>query len=345
MKIFASITAVFAAIFFIINPKVVSGAVLSALNDCLEVIVPSLFSFTVLAIFLQKSGLYRIALKPLTFPLSKLLRLDEELCAVFILANVGGYPVGVKLLGELVEKKRLSKKDAGRLLCCCFGSGPSFIVSIAGIHVFGSAAAGLALLGACFASSLIMAAMVRMKGKIELKPMSHGYDLSSECFISSVIGGAKVLFTVCSMITAFSVIAAMLRELGAFRLFEFLFGSADVFPALLEVTRIKNIAQTTYALPLCASLLSFGGVCVLLQIAALSNGVPLRRFLLSRVPAALFAALAALPLGNLITPADIPAIAQDTAAAPFTKNAVLSICVIAMCVILLLSARKSGSEK
>lgn len=345
MKVLVSITAAFAAIFFIIKPKVISGAVLSALNDCLEVIVPSLFAFTVLAIFLQKSGLYRIALKPLTFPLSKLLQLDEELCAVFVLANIGGYPVGVKLLGELVQKRRISKEDAGRMLCCCFGSGPSFIISIAGIQVFGSAIAGLALLEACFASSLLMAAAIRMKGRINLKPAIQGYDISAECFISSVIDGAKVLFTVCSMITAFSVIAAILRYSGVFSLFKSLFGNGEVFPALLEVTRIKNITPSPYALPLCSSLLCFGGACVLLQITALSKGIPLRSFFLSRIPSALFAAIAALPLKGLIKPNDVPVIAQNTATAPFTKNAVLSICVIAMCIILLLNTRKNRTEK
>lgn len=345
MKYFASITAIFAAVFFVIKPKVISAAVSTALSDCLEVIVPSLFAFTVLSIFLQKSGLYKIALKPLTFPLSKLLKTDEELCAIFILANIGGYPVGVKLLGELVKSGRISREDAGRMLCCCFGSGPSFIISIAGIHVFGSTAAGLALLGACLASSLLMAAIVRLKGKIVLKEPQYKLRINSDCFISSVTDGAKVLFTVCAMITAFAVISAMLREIGVFSLFERFFSNSEVFPALLEVTRIKNIKQSAYALPLCAALLSFGGVCVLLQITALSKGISLKRFLISRVPAALFSALAALPLQRFIKPADIQTIAQNVAAEPFTKNAILSICVLAMCVILLLNTKFHSVKK
>ena len=161
MKIVISVLCVILAVFFIAQPKMTAAAVGGAVSDCLEIIVPSLFAFTALSIYLQKSGLYRVALRPLTFPLSKLLRMDEELCAVFVLANIGGYPVGVRLLSELVENGRLSDKDAGRMLCCCFGSGPSFVVGIAGMCVFDSAAAGLMMFAACFLSSLMMAAIVR----------------------------------------------------------------------------------------------------------------------------------------------------------------------------------------
>lgn len=347
MKYFLSIIAVLAAVFLIAEPKIISAAVGGAVSDCLEVIVPSLFAFTVLAVYLQKSGLYRTALKPLTFPLSKLLRMDEELCAVFVLANIGGYPVGASLLSDLVRKGALSEKNAARMLCCCFGSGPSFIVGIVGVRVFGSAAAGLALFAACFASSLVMALIVRAFGKIELKSSSACCDLSAGAFISSVMSGAKVMFTVCAMITGFSVISAILGTVGVNGLFERLLGllgagenSSSIFAAILEVTRIKTIVPTRYAMPICAALLSFGGVCVIMQITALSGKIPLKLFILSRIPAAALGAFFASELSEMLPPVDIETLAPNASAEPFTKNAVLSLCVLAMCGILLLEARR-----
>ncbi len=347
MKYFLSIIAVLAAVFLIAEPKTISAAVGGAVSDCLEVIVPSLFAFTVLAVYLQKSGLYRIALKPITLPLSILLRVDEELCAVFVLANIGGYPVGASLLCELVRKGALSEKNASRMLCCCFGSGPSFIVGIVGVRVFNSAAAGLALFAACFASSLIMALIVRAGGEIELKSPSAHFDLSSDAFISSVMSGARVMFTVCTMITGFAVISTILSALGVNALFERLLGllgagenSSAIFAAMLEVTRIKAIVPTSPAMPICAALLSLGGACVILQITALSGKIPLKRFILSRIPAAAISALAAIPLSKLLPPADVQTLAPNTSAEPFTKNAALSLCVLAMCGILLLEVRR-----
>lgn len=340
MKIVLSALCAAFAVFFIAQPKLVAAAVGGAVADCLEIIVPSLFAFTALSIYLQKSGLYRIALRPLTFPLSKLLRMDEELCAVFVLANIGGYPVGVRLLSELAENGRLSRKDAGRMLCCCFGSGPSFVVGIAGMCVFDSAEAGLILFAACFLSSLMMAAIVRARGEIKLEQSYECYDFSAESFVSSVTGGAKVMFTVCVMIVGFSALTAALKAAGVFALFEALFGSADIFPAIMEISRIKDVFPTRYALPLCGALLSFGGVCVQLQIVALSKGIPLIEFFVSRVICAAFSAVISMPFAGMFA-AEIPVLAPNVTTAAFTKNAPLSICVLIMCGILLATVRKS----
>ena len=342
MKIFISVLCIVFAVFLIAEPKAASAAVGGAVGDCLNVIVPSLFAFTALSIYLQKSGLYRVALRPLTYPLSKLLRMDEELCAVFVLANIGGYPVGARLLSELVEQGRLSAKDAGRMLCCCFGSGPSFVVGIAGMCVFDSAGAGLALFAVCFLTSLMMAAIVRAGGEVMFKKADSRFDLSADAFVSSVTGSARVMFTVCVMIVGFSAMTAILKHIGLFSLSERLLGSAEIFPALLEVTRIKDVLPTRYALPICAALLSFGGVCVQLQIKALAKGIPLRRFFVSRAVAAALSALLAMPFSRKFT-AEIPVIAPNTVSEPFTKNAVLSLCVLIMCGILLAGARKSSA--
>lgn len=350
MKYILSVIAAAAAVFLITVPNVATGAVGAAVSDCLEVIVPSLFAFSVLAAYLQRSGLYRVALKPLTLPLSKLLRIDEELCAVFVLANIGGYPVGASLLAETVRRGALSEKDASRMLCCCFGSGPSFIVGIAGTRVFGSTAAGLALFAVCFISSLAMAFIVRTGGEIEFKRSEARYDLSSGAFISSVMTGAKVMFTVCAMIVGFSVISAMLGYIGVNSLFERLFGllgagenSGGIFAAVLEVSRLKSIVPANGAFPICAALLSFGGVCVIMQIAALSGKIPLKRFILSRITAAAISAFTAIPLSKILPPADVQTLAPNTSAEPFTKNAALSVCVLIMCGILLLEVRRGKS--
>ena len=335
MKYILSVITGLTAVLLIIKPKAVSEAIGNAAASCLEVVVPSLFAFTVLAIYLQKSGLYRTALRPLTFPLSKLLKTDEELCAIFVLSNIGGYPVGIKLLSELVEQGRLSEKDAGRMLCCCFGSGPGFMIGIAGMRIFGSANAGLILFGACFASSLIIAAFVRTRSEIALEKAKSRYNLNSDVFISSVTSAARVMFTVCSMIAGFSAVSAILKEIGVYSLFGKLFGSNEIFPALLEVTRIQDITPTDFTLPLCAALLSFGGVCVILQIASLSKKIPLRKFLISRVFAMILSTMIALPFAKLFPPEYVQTIAADTTVIPFSKNAALSVCVLAMCGILL----------
>ncbi|MBQ8172256.1 MAG: hypothetical protein IJZ95_09730 [Oscillospiraceae bacterium] len=345
MRYILSAATLVASVVLLTQPASVGSAVRNALNACLEVMIPSLFAFTVLSIYLQGSGLYRIVFRPLTVPLSKLLRLDEELCAVFLLANIGGYPVGARLLTDLVKNGRLSDGDAGRLLCCCYGSGPAFVIGIAGMGVFGSAAAGAVIFAACFLSSLIVGLFVcRFKNKIDLAPSESIYDLSAARFVNSVTSAARVMFTVCVMIVSFAAVSAVLETIGiqsAAETLMSLFGfknSAVILPTFLEISRLRDIVPTSgYAYPLCGALLSFGGVCVILQISAITEGrIPLKSFIFSRIPAAALTALLSsvgILLGEPVLSVYAPS--GDVTVQPFSVNATMSLCVIIMCGMLL----------
>lgn len=344
--ILAAVLAAGAAVFLLICPKTASQAASGAISACLETIVPSLFAFSAAAIFLQKSGLYRVVLKPFSLVLSKILRMDEELCGIFLLANIGGYPVGISLISALVAENRLSEKDAARLMCCCFGSGPSFIIGIVGAGVFGSVAVGGVIFAACFLSSILVAVFVRARGEISFQPAPKSLTISSDAFVSSVNAAARAMFSVCVMVVGFSVIAAGLREIGLNALFEWLFtvlgvgeNSGRIFPALLEITRIKEFSPTAHAPAICAALLSFGGVCVFLQISALAGKIPLKRFLLSRIFAAALSGGIALLLSGFLAPFYIETIAPAAGTEVFSKNALLSVCTLAMSGILLADSR------
>lgn len=350
MKYIISFAAVAAAILILTRPVAVSGAVFGAVMSCLEVVIPSLFAFTVLSVYLQNSGLYRLVLRPLTYPLSKLLRLDEELCAVFVLGNIGGYPVGAKLITQLVQQERISREESGRLLCFCYGSGPSFVIAIAGVRVLGSAAAGGVMFTSCFMASLIIGLVVCRSGNIRLLPSESKYDLGSGCFVEAVLSAARVMFTVCAMITVFSVVIAAVDVTGISSALEQLLArvgaglsSGGILPALLEISHMQElIYDKPYVAPLCGALLSFGGVCVLLQISALTHGeIPLRQFLISRVPSAILSAV--------FSCAAIPFCTADAVIVPtsgwlqgklFSVNAGMSLCVVMMCIILLCSLGK-----
>lgn len=338
----------------ILCPAELSAAVRNSVSGCLEVVIPALFAFTVISIYMQRSGLYLTALMPLTKPLSKFLRLPEELCAVYLLANIGGYPVGARLLSELVRSGRLSKKDAGRLLCCCYGSGPSFVIGTAGMEVFGSAAAGGVIYTACLVSSLVMALVVcRVGERITLSSGENSVDLSADCFVRSVDSGARVMYTVCVMATAFAAVTALLERLGITRIMSWLLdiagfgGNADrVFPAFLEVTRVRDmLPDGALAAPLCAGLLSFGGVCVIMQVMAVSGGlVPVRGLLISRIPAALISAALALPVKFLPDAAQEVYSANAPSVVAFSVNAGLSVCVMVMAAILIISVSRMTNE-
>ena len=349
-----SAAAAAAAVGILLRPAALSAAVRDSVFGCLEVVIPALFAFTVLAVYLQRSGLYLFVLRPLSLPLSRLLGISEELCAVFLLANIGGYPVGAKLLTGLVQSGRISRRDAGRMLSCCYGSGPSFVIGTAGMQVFGSAAAGGIIYAACFLSSLAVAVVVCRTGeRITLREGGARTELGADCFIHSVDSGARVMYTVCIMAAAFSAVTALLQECGASVLAARLLNAAGagsnsdkIFPAILEVTRVRDMLPAgAGAIPVCAALLSFGGVCVLMQAAAVTGGaIPLKPLIISRIPAAVLSAAFSLPALLLPMPAQEVYSANALQPELFSVNAGMSVCVMAMAGILIhtMGSREGG---
>lgn len=349
-KYSAAALALCAGAGILMYPRELSGAVCGSVEGCLEVVIPALFAFTVLAVYLQRSGLYRVVLKPLSFPLSKLLRLPEELCAVFLLSNIGGYPVGAKLLSGLVKSERLKREDASRLLCCCYGSGPSFVIGTVGMQVFGSAAAGGMIFGACFLSSLAVAvAVCRFGEPIRLLESKADQDLSAECFISSVDIGARVMYTVCVMSVAFAAVTALLDSSGITGLAAELLGrlglggnSDRVIPVILEVTRVREMLPDGIAASLCAAAVSFGGVCVLMQVGAIAGEyISIKPLIVSRIGTAILSGLLAVPAGNIAAAEVYSAYAVPIGQA-FSVNAGLSVCVFVMSGMLIMLAERGG---
>lgn len=349
MKIAAALAAAVFAAVILINPKDVSAAVVEGISGCLDVVIPALFVFTVLAVYLQQSGLYRTVLKPFSLPLSRLLKLPEELCCVFLLSNIGGYPVGAKLLHELVKSGRLSRKNAEKMLCFCYGSGPTFVIGTAGREVFGSAAAGGIIYAACFLSQLILAVVIcRGKEPITLTETKKTANLSAECFIHSVDMGARVMYSMSIMSVLFSGVKAVLDTLGINALAERLLSlaglgdnSSFVFPAFLEITRVRYLLpQGILSAVLCGGLLSFGGICVILQLAAVSRGeFSLKRLLISRIPAALISGVLSIPAG-LVAPVREVYSPNIPKVEIFSVNMGMSVCLLIMSGIVILTAQR-----
>ena len=94
-----------------IRQGVVRGLSLSA-----QSVIPSLFIFTAMSLFIIKSGLGQILgrlICPVTRPL---LDLSADQSAVFLISMVAGYPVGAKLLNSLYLDGKISRGKALKML-------------------------------------------------------------------------------------------------------------------------------------------------------------------------------------------------------------------------------------
>lgn len=265
---------IFCVFIFIIsnltNPEICVNSVFSSLVLCGNVIIPSLFPFTVCVLFILRSSILE-KLKFLNKFTGKLFGHNHQMFSVFLLSMVGGYPVGAKLLNEsgLEKNKKI-------MINYCVNAGPAFIILAVGNGILNSIKLGYVLFSSHIFSSIILALFYKNSTKAE--EYSHQKQKINiiDSFVQSVSDSANTVFSICSFIILFSVITGYINFYS--KKYHFL----KYLTYFLEVTNAVSQAKNIF---LISFLLGFGGICVWFQIFSLANNfkINLPQFILSRI--------------------------------------------------------------
>jgi len=289
-----TVTVLYMAL-LVVFVKDVGEAVLRSLRVCFEVMIPSLYAFMVASGFVVSSGLYAVLSKPFSWISRYVFRIPPKYFSVFLIGSVGGYPIGAKLLSELYDEKKIDRGTAEQMLSYCYLAGPAFICGAAGVKLFSSVKAGMIIFGAIIGANLVIAVISGLSRDIPPREKtSVKLELTFDKLIGSVYGGAKGMFSICAVIVFFSSIICILEKCGmislAARKLSGITGmrQSDVSAAVKSVIEISNISSLTkndYSLiPLSAALLSFGGLCVLMQVNGFLRGkLSAKRFYIFRI--------------------------------------------------------------
>lgn len=231
------------------------AAAFQGLQRCLTVLIPSLFVTMAMSGLLIKCGFISSAGKLISPVSRRIFGIDGESALIFLLSQIAGYPVGARLLKIQFDDGRLSKKEAELMSCVCFGSGGAF--------VFGCVSAdrkiGWLMLFSTIISNVLILLLLRpiFRKHRSTPPPPESADFSGNILIESVSSAGKGMFEICCCVIFFSVISEMLGVSGA-------------AAAVLDVTALGDL--TGESVPLLTGLLSFGGICVFLQISAIFRG-------------------------------------------------------------------------
>lgn len=288
------------AIFLCIKyPERISYAAKGAFTRCTDIMIPSMFIFMCLSCIASSSGIIRRAVYPFKFIYRKIFNLDSNGFAIFLLSFISGYPAGIKLIYDALDKKTITKDYADRLSCFCFSSGPAFIYGISSV-ILPDSSAGLLLFLSVTSGNIITAIISGMRNSVpEPSGAPVRIDKSAGCIVNSVSGAASAILKMCTMIIFFSGITEILKVSGISgcisKMISALTGTeitsvTSYLDTFLEISSIASITVTDYsAIPMTAALFSFGGICVLLQLISISDGrLPVKRFILSRIMSAVF---------------------------------------------------------
>ena len=194
--------------------------------------------------------------------------------APFICGNIGGFPIGAKMVADAYVLGRLTKEEAERLISLCNNPSCAFIIGGVGLGIYKDLHIGFLLLISIYLSTVLCC--------IVTKPNRDKMHLSSESleqkynFVESVKKSGTSCISIISFISIFSLIN---KTIGKYVKSPILIYA---FSAVLEVTNAVKIFAFSKDIPfefsifLSAFSLGFGGVCVGLQSTVFTSGTDLK---------------------------------------------------------------------
>lgn len=282
-------------------PQQMQQAAWDALCLCGHTVVPALFPFLLLSSLLIRCGAATRLASGLS-PLTRLLfRLPAWSAVPFLLGMICGYPVGAMAIAQLYEQGRCSKQAAERMLPFCNNAGPAFVIGSVGAGMLGNPTLGWMLYGAHVLAAILTGVILscfiptqeeRMVSPSEPQPLMLA-------FIQAVEESAIKILRICALIVFFAVLIRMVQLSG---LCSLLCGALAHFLPWIPLSALQSMLlgslEMTTGIAGCTALgadpvrlllaemmLSFGGLCVLCQVASVvcPLGLSLRPYLIGKL--------------------------------------------------------------
>lgn len=276
------VTLLFSIVFIIFSDKI-SNSIVNSIYLCIEVIIPSMFTFMLISTYIISSGIYKHIFHPLYIILKNIIQLDEELFSIFCLSLIGGYPIGIKLLNENISQNKNFHEIYNKTLLFCYCISPTFAITMIGFGLYRSFEAGLIIYLSNVISCIIISIIVtnRFPLRTKLKEKTKHYGL-----IESVKSTSSSLFVISTIIVTFNTGITAIEELISV----FSLSFPVQLKAFLEISNILKLKEANIAsLPYVSALASTGGICVFFQCFSIAgNKLKIKNFLLGRIIVAIF---------------------------------------------------------
>lgn len=257
----ATLTAACALLIF---PVQATQGAKNGIGYCLEVLVPSLYPFMVLSVFVVKSGLARKVGKYLEKPTQIFFRLPGITAPTILMGLIGGYPAGARSVAALYEDGEISRKQAERMLGFCVNAGPSFIITAVGAGFLKSPRAGIILFAAQIIVFLLLGVGTGLTAKRKTgvsKKKERKKAGISQALILSATDAARSTINMCCFVILFAALMNLLRMACTDPVM------SAALSAILEVTGgCSDLSHLGVPIWVVSAAIGWGGICVHFQV-------------------------------------------------------------------------------
>ena len=271
------IAAFFLFTLLIKNSSLASNEVLKALKACGNMLIPSLFPLTVASEILTNTGAIEKLSQKVSSPIAKILGVNKNAVAPYLLGLFGGYTSSCKSAVLLYQNGKISKRDCESIIALSNIPGLAFMTGFIGIGIFGSVSIGWKLWLIAVLSTLILGFINSVFFNKNSPDCSFTVNAPrsekslSRIIVDAIGHSAYTMLIICACVVFFSVLIAVLSVyLSEFHLPQelknILLGSLEITNGISDTAFIDNLsARVLY----CAFLVGWSGLCVHFQIIAL----------------------------------------------------------------------------
>ena len=270
---------------FLVSPARYAGSVREGISLWAVSVLPATFPFLVLTALFTRQSVFASLSKKLSPVTGKLFRVSGAGGCGAVLSWLSGYPVGARAVYDLRESGRLKKEELLRVSALATTTGPMFLVGVVGAGMFQSNKAGWLLLISHLVAVWTVCFFLRFKGKNEATMSAFAPQNRSGSLAEILLESVLSVLTVGASIAIFYALGQMLSDFLILVHFPQVPYLEGILRGLLEMTSGASIlskSPSPLSLGLCCFLVTFGGVCVLVQqwVFLKKTGVSLAPFLL-----------------------------------------------------------------
>jgi len=274
----------------ILDPSTAMHGASAGIDQCIRVILPSLFPCFFVTAYLN-SRLLGVKL-PVFNRLFKWLHVPVGGDSIVLLGIIGGYPVGAQTIASAYQRGALDRDCARILLGYCSNAGPAFI--------FGVTSCLFSSVSIPWVIWLTQLLAIFIAGFILPKPEGSEISFNGQTNISAVDAfqlSLRNIASVCGWVILFKVLISYLSKIitGNFPLI-LLSGILELSNGCLS---LLSIPSESIRFILCNIMLSFGGLCVFMQTNSVVGKLGLGFYLPGKILQASISCIVSILLSNL----------------------------------------------
>lgn len=235
-------------------------------------VLPATFPLLFLTSLITEQIAFRKCSAKMAPVTKKLFRISGTGGSIALLSVFSGYPVGARSLLNLYETSPYPRDEGFRLSCLASTSGPSFIVGVVGSMMFESAKAGWLMFLSHLIAVFFVCFLLRFTARTQTETTSRVLKQNNGSLFDKIWSSVVSVLCVGGLIAIFSCFSDMLTDIGVFSVASAFGGHAayaeGVLRGLMEMTTgcaELSAIRTPLSVALSCFLITFGGLCVLLQ--------------------------------------------------------------------------------